>query len=188
MNNIAISIIGRDCPGVVNAIAIAVTKAHCKIVEMTQSLLKGQFTAIVIVSAPDGTGDEDLQRIVSLELDEKGMDLSVSARTFDLGQEFSAGEGTEPFVVTVNGPDASDILLKMTGMFTENKINIENLRALQAEDPQAESSLIFEISLPLSINRNAFRQMVQAKARQNGMQVSIQHQSIFEAIHRVPIV
>ena len=47
---------------------------------------------------------------------------------------------------------------------------------------------MFEVALPLSINRNAFRQMLQAKARSVGLTISIQHENIFEAIHRVPIV
>ena len=51
-----------------------------------------------------------------------------------------------------------------------------------------ECVLVFEVALPLSINRNAFRQMLQAKARNVGLSISIQHQDIFEAIHRVPIV
>lgn len=188
MNNIAISVIGRDCPGVVNAIATSVAQKQCEIVELSQSLLKGQFASIVIVAAPDGVSDTDLQQAVSHEVAARGLELTVAARTFDESEAFSAGEETEPFVVTVTGADASGILVAMTGLFTQNKINIENLRVLQTENGGAESIFVFEISLPLSINRNAFRQMLHAKARQSGLETSIQHQAVFEAIHRVPIV
>ncbi len=188
MNNIAISVIGRDCPGVVSAIAAAVAREHCDIVEMTQTLLKGQFASIVIVSAPDHVTDEALQKAVHLETSGRGLELTVAARTFDEGEVFSAGEGTEPFVVTVIGAHASDILVSLTAVFAENKINIENLRALQAENGGAGSIFVFEVSLPLSIDRNAFRRMLQAKARQNSLEISMQHQDVFEAIHRVPVV
>ncbi len=188
MNNIAISVIGRDCPGVVHAIASSVAKERCEIVELSQSLLMGQFASIVIVAAPDGVSDADLRQAVSREISARGLELTVAARNFDGSEVFSAGEETEPFVVTVTGADTSSILVSMTGLFTENKINIENLRVLQAENGAAESVFVFEISLPLSINRNAFRQMLHAKARQSGLEISIQRQAVFEAIHRVPIV
>jgi predicted amino acid-binding ACT domain protein len=48
--------------------------------------------------------------------------------------------------------------------------------------------LVFEVALPMSINRNAFRQMLQAKARSVDLSISIQHEDNFEAIHRVTIV
>ena len=67
-------------------------------------------------------------------------------------------------------------------------IYIENLKAIRVSEDTNECVLVFEVALPMSINRNAFRQMLQAKARNVGLSISIQHQDIFEAIHRVPIV
>ena len=187
MNHIVISVIGHDCPGVVYAISSALSKEKCNIEELSQTLLKGQFASIFIVSAPAGITAEDIQRVVSLSLEERGMDLTVSSRTFDESSAFISGEGTEPFVVTVNGSDQPEIIAMISGILAEQKVNIENLKAIRM-DNQADCVLVFEIALPLSINRNAFRQMLQAKARSAGLALSIQHQDIFEAIHRVPIV
>ena len=77
---------------------------------------------------------------------------------------------------------------RISGIFAEQKVNIENLKAIRVSEDTDECVLVFEVALPLSINRNAFRQMLQAKARNVGLSISIQHQDIFEAIHRVPIV
>ena len=76
----------------------------------------------------------------------------------------------------------------ISGIFAEQKVNIENLKAIRMDEDSNECVLMFEVALPLSINRNAFRQMLQAKARSVGLTISIQHENIFEAIHRVPIV
>ncbi len=188
MNHIAISVIGHDCPGIVYAISSALAKEKCNIDELSQTLLRGQFASIFIVSAPDNVTAEDVQRVVSLELEARGMDLTVSSRTFDESSAFSNEEGTEPFVVTVNGSDQPELIAMISGIFAEQKVNIENLRAIRVDSHSDECVLVFEIALPLSINRNAFRQMLQAKARMAGISLSIQHQDIFEAIHRVPIV
>ena len=42
VNHIVISVIGRDCPGVVYAIANALSKEKCNIEELSQTILKGQ--------------------------------------------------------------------------------------------------------------------------------------------------
>jgi len=187
VNHIVISVIGRDCPGVVYAIASALAREKCNIEELSQTILKGQFASIFIVSAPEGVGEEDIQRVVSLSLEARDMDLTVSARTFE-ASTFSSSEETEPFVVTVNGSDQPEIIAMISSIFAEQKVNIENLKAIRVDEATNECVLIFEVALPLSINRNAFRQMLQAKARSVGLSISIQHQDIFEAIHRVPIV
>ncbi|WP_239446605.1 glycine cleavage system protein R [Mailhella massiliensis] len=187
VNHIVISVIGRDCPGVVYAISSALSKEKCNIEELSQTILKGQFASIFIVSAPEDVTEEDIQRVVSLNLEARNMDLTVSARTFE-PDTFSSTEETEPFVVTVNGSDQPEIIAMISGIFAEQKVNIENLKAIRVSEDTDECVLVFEVALPLSINRNAFRQMLQAKARNVGLSISIQHQDIFEAIHRVPIV
>lgn len=187
MNHIVISVIGRDCPGVVYAIASALSKEKCNIEELSQTILKGQFASIFIISAPNGVTEESIQRVVSQNLAARRMDLTVSARKFELGA-FASAEETEPFVISVNGSDQPEIIAMISGIFAEQKVNIENLKAIRVSKNSNECVLVFEVALPLSINRNAFRQMLQAKARSVGLSISIQHQDIFEAIHRVPIV
>lgn len=187
MNRIVISVIGRDCPGVVYAITSALAKEKCNVEQLSQTILKGQFASIVIISAPEGVTEEQVQRVVSLSLEARNMDLTVSARYFET-ETFDSGEDTEPFVVTVNGSDQAEIIAMFSGIFAEQKVNIESLKAIRMPDESNECVLVFEIALPMSINRNAFRQMLQAKARSVGLSISIQHENIFEAIHRVPIV
>ena len=186
MNRIVISVIGRDCPGVVYAITSALAKEKCNIEELSQTILKGQFASIFIVSAPESVTDESIQRVVTLSLESRNMDLTVAARNFE-NDTFTSAEETEPFVVTVNGSDQPEIIAMMSGIFSEHKVNIESLKAIRLGENLEECVLAFEIALPLSINRNAFRQMLTAKARTLGLSVSIQHEAIFQAIHRVPI-
>ena len=187
VNRIVISVIGRDCPGVVYAITSALAKEKCNIEELSQTILKGQFASIFIVSAPEGVTEEDVQRVVTLNLESRNMDLTVAARNFET-DTFESGEETEPFVVTVNGSDQPEIIAMISSIFAEQKVNIESLKAIRMPDGSNECVLVFEVALPMSINRNAFRQMLQAKARSVDLSISIQHENIFEAIHRVPIV
>ena len=61
---------------------------------------------------------------------------------------------------------------------------LENLKALMPEE-EKRALLVFEISLPMEIDRNALRRTLKDKARTLGLQLSMQHRDIFEALHRV---
>ena len=87
-------------------------------------------------------------------------------------------------VVTVDGEDRFEIIAAFSKIFADQKVNIENLKALMPEE-EKRALLVFEISLPMEIDRNALRRTLKDKARTLGLQLSMQHRDIFEALHRV---
>lgn len=186
-NTVVVSVIGLDCPGVVYAISSTLSDLECNIEEVSQTILKGQFAAIFIVTMPPSLENRELERILLSALDDRTMHLSVTIRPLEQG--CLLGEKVcEPFVVTVDGQDRLEIISNISGMFAEHRVNIENLKAIRPEEDPSRCLLVFEISLPLVIDRSAFRQTLQAKARDMGLSLSIQHRDIFEAVNRIPSV
>lgn len=183
MEKVVVSVIGSDCPGVVHAVSSTLSALCCNIEELSQTILKNQFAGIFIVTLPPDLAHEELQRRVAESVDEKGMHLSVTIRHFE-EPVFTAVE-SEPFVVTVDGDDRREIIARLSGIFTAHGINIENLKAIRPEDAPHRCVLVFEIALPLRIDRAAFRQTLQDEARDLGLKLSMQHRDIFEAVHRV---
>lgn len=86
--------------------------------------------------------------------------------------------------MTVDGEDRFEIIAAFSKIFADQKVNIENLKALMPEE-EKRALLVFEISLPMEIDRNALRRTLKDKARTLGLQLSMQHRDIFEALHRV---
>ena len=76
------------------------------------------------------------------------------------------------------------VTIAFSKIFADQKVNIENLKALMPEE-EKRALLVFEISLPMEIDRNALRRTLKDKARTLGLQLSMQHRDIFEALHRV---
>ena len=184
---VVVSVIGLDCPGVVYAVSSTLTALYCNIEEVSQTILKNQFAAIFIVTLPDDLECSELQRILTSEIEQRDMHLSVTIRPMEKGCEYDPGL-CEPFVVTVDGEDRLSIVSSIAGMFAEQRVNIENLKAIRPEDTPSRCVLVFEIALPLSIDRTAFRQTLQARAQDLGLSLSIQHRDIFEAVNRIPAV
>ena len=179
MSKIAVSILGIDCPGVVYLVSSTLSALQCNMEEISQTILKGQFAAIFIAEKPDALTEDKVHSELVKAIDARDMSLSVIVRSLDEKAVYH-GEPGEPFVITVDGEDGLNVVASFTRIFAENKVNIENMKALMPDMPE-----VFEISLPLSIDRTALRRTLEDKARDMGLRVSMQHRDIFEAVHRV---
>lgn len=184
MNKVVVSIVGQDSPAVVYVISSALSELSCNIEDVSQTILKNQFAAIFIVTLPDALTSVSLERELTARVIARNLQVSVVIRPFDSGCPHNVRQ-TEPFVVTVDGNDRFEILASLTRIFADQGVNIENLKALRPEDDPNICLIMFEISLPVDIDRAAFTQTLQSRAGELGLRVSMQHQDIFEAVHRI---
>ena len=193
MSKIAVSILGIDCPGVVYLVSSTLSALQCNMEEISQTILKGQFAAIFIAEKPDALTEDKVHSELVKAIDARDMSLSVIVRSLDEKAVYH-GEPGEPFVITVDGEDGLNVVASFTRIFAENKVNIENMKALMPDMPEDQPDTrrralqVFEISLPLSIDRTALRRTLEDKARDMGLRVSMQHRDIFEAVHRVKTI
>ena len=185
MNTIVVSFLGRDCPGVVHTVSSLLTGLECNIEEVSQTILKQEFAAIFIVSKPEGLDLDTMHRVLTVGIADKDMDLTVTIRPFDGGCWKNPIEESEPFVLTVDGPDSPGLIAEMTQILGEHLVNIENLKAIRPEETPERALIVYEVTLPMSLDRAVLRSLLQNKARELGVQVSLQHSDIFEAVHRV---
>lgn len=194
--NIAVSILGPDCPGVVHLVSATLSGLRCNIEEISQTILKGQFAAIFIADMPDDQTQDSVHSGLVKAIAARDMSLSVIVRPV-AGEDGEApfdGGPSEPFVITVDGEDRLDMVSAFTRIFAEHKVNIENMKAVMPDAADLvpagvpvvrRALLMFEVALPLSLDRSAFRRTLEDKARGMGLRVSMQHRDIFEALHRV---
>lgn len=190
---IAVSILGLDCPGVVHLVSSTLGGLGCNIDEISQTILKGQFAAIFIADRPDDLSEDSIHAALVKAIAARDMSLSVIVRPVEEDALFDGGP-SEPFVMTVDGEDRLDMVSAFTRILAEHKVNIENMKAVMPDAADSDPSsapaarralLMFEIALPLAVDRSAFRRTLEDKARAMGLRVSMQHRDIFEALHRV---
>lgn len=190
---IAVSILGLDCPGVVHLVSSTLAGLRCNIEEISQTILKGQFAAIFIADQPDDIPEGSARDALLKAIADRNMSLSVIVRPLKEEALFH-GEPSEPFVITVDGEDRPNIVASFTRIFAEHKANIENMKALMPDvenEDRIDASKprralqVFEIALPVRLDRSAFRRTLEDKARSMGLRISMQHRDIFEALHRV---
>ncbi|UZP66434.1 ACT domain-containing protein [Desulfovibrio mangrovi] len=185
MNKVVVSFLGRDCPGIVHAVASLMNELDCNIDEVSQTILHSEFAAIVIADVPDSLTVETLHAKLEAGLAERKVDLNVTTRLLD-GSGWGDAITTEPFVVTVDGPDRPGLIAGITGVFARHNVNIENLKALMpGGDKDGHALIVYEVALPASVDPALLRAELREEADRLAVRVSMQHRDIFEAVHRV---
>jgi len=181
-----VSALGTDQPGVVAALCQALTQSDCNISEMTQSNLHNQFASLFIIEKPTTLENAVLQERLCRTL--RDANLNVEARVWSPGTPDKEAKptATEPFVVSVYGADRNDIVGTFASLFAAERINIEDLRALQPET--GEFMIVYEVLIPVESDVAAIHARLIAKAKSMGLTLTLQHRDIFEAIHRVQVV
>ena len=101
------------------------------------------------------------------------------------GKGFSLS-ASEPFVVTTVGADRLGLVAGVTEVMARFGVNISNLRAVfRGGDDPSKNTMIYEVDIPDDIDTRSFRQALQDRAVELGLDLSIQHRDVFEAINRV---
>jgi glycine cleavage system transcriptional repressor len=183
MKKIIISVLGHDRPGIIAAVSEELFQAGCNIEDVSQTILQTEFAGVFIASVPESTTSENLLAKLRKKLDPIG--LSVLLREMESSGIWETLP-SQPFVITTLGPDRPGLVAGITGLLASFSVNISNLKAVfrGGDNPNA-NTMIYEVDIPTALEMNRFREALYERGRELGLDVSLQHREIFEAIHRV---
>jgi glycine cleavage system transcriptional repressor len=124
MQHFALTIIGRDRPGIVSEVTESLFKIGCNIADSSCSILGGQFAMILIIAHSEFTDRESFGDAFST-LEDSG--LSVFLRTLKPGGEKHVRIDGEICMVSVYGSDQPGIVYRVTKELGERNVNITDL-------------------------------------------------------------
>lgn len=124
MHHFALTIIGRDRPGIVCQVTEILYRQGCNIADSSCSILGGQFAMILIIAHPDCSDRESFgDAFTPLEEAE----LSVFLRTLKPGGETHAVMEGEICMISVYGSDKPGIVYRVSKELGNRKVNITDL-------------------------------------------------------------
>jgi len=182
---IAVSVIGRDRPGIVASASRVLYQHQYNIEDLSQTTLRGQFAMILIAS----TSKEGTLTGLKRDFEELARDLGLEINLRKINPEeltpFSFGE-MEPFILTVRGEDRPGLVYGIAEVLAERGINITNLDAKVARvGQQLEYIQLFEVDIPKGLDFGLIQEKLRERGQEMGVSVDLQHREIFRAINQI---
>ena len=182
---IAVSVIGRDRPGIVANVSDVLYQNRCSIEELSQTAIRGQFAMILIASVDEGVTVRNLQADFAGLAKDLNLDISLRQLKAEDMAPFQPGE-TEPFIIIVQGEDRPGLVYGIAEVLAERNINITNLAARVAVVSQkSEYMQVFEVDIPQAVDYGLIQQKLRQRGREMGVSVDLQHRDIFRAINQI---
>ena len=183
MKKVIVSVLGHDRPGIIAAVSDVLFRNGCNIEDISQTILQTEFAGVFIASMAPALGVDELVGRLRERLDPMG--LSALVREMDAAGVWEA-PASEPFVITTLGPDRLGLVAGITELLARFGVNISSLKAVfrGGVNPRA-NIMIYEVDIPAALDQNLFRDALYGRGRELGLDISLQHRDIFEAVHRV---
>ncbi len=183
MADIVLTVIGDDRPGLVDALARAVTGAGGSWTRSHMSRLGGKFAGIAVVSI-DAAHAEDLDRQLD-PIRESGL-LQIVSSSLAVGDrpeaEVAVSEDERFVTLQLVGADRPGIVSEIAGVLAANGVGIVELESATSNAPMS-GELLFEASLllsaPPSIAIDALQSALEALA--NELMVDIEFEGVASA-------
>ncbi|HUS90402.1 MAG TPA: ACT domain-containing protein [Phycisphaerae bacterium] len=172
-----LNVVADDHPGIVAAVCGAIDELGGNIDSCSQTVLKGYFTLIMIVSVPE---EAEPARLVE-GVQGRGTDLQVIVRPYT-PPGFPPVERAERFVITAFGQDKPGIIRRFTQYLAGKDVNIVDLYGdLSGE----EFVLISEVEIPSRWEISSLQADLEQIGREEGFTVRLQHEDIFVATNQL---
>lgn len=166
----AISVTGRDCPGIIAAITEKIYRQAGNLEDVSMTILEDEFAMILLVEFKSESSLTCFQREVTLL--EKKLGVSVSVRK--IMRRLKRGEkhtpGTVPYIVTVFGRDRTGIVYQVTRLMAAHGLNITGLNSrIIGRGKKAVYTLILEVDV-----KTASASSVKRKLAELGKQLKVE--------------
>lgn len=123
LQNLVITALGCNSPGIVHKLIGHVSNCGCNIVDSKLAIFGNEFTLIMLLS---GEWNAMIQLESSLPLKSQELDLITMMKRTERHEPISYDHTIE---VEITIPDATGIIEKFTLFFTNNNLNLAGLRS-----------------------------------------------------------
>ena len=140
---LAVTVIGNDRPGIVAGVARSLYDLGCNLEDVSSTILRGHFSMMLIVRAPEGTDASTVEQGLDRVADQ--LDLVVAVRPVP---EANVSITPPTHMVSVYGADQPGIVFRVAEVLARSDVNITDLASrVLGEDPAPVYALMLEVAM-----------------------------------------
>lgn len=171
-NKMALTAIGRDCPGIVAAVSRVLFEHGCNIEDSSMTILRGEFAMILVVQTGPNTDISKLQ--VTLNEVEKEFRLLLSFRQLpeEPSQKSPESSGVG-FIVSVYGADKPGIVFRVTKALADCKANITDVTTRIVGQETLVYIMLLEVEVPQDQSPASLERLLQGLAHELSIDITV---------------
>ena len=184
MNKLIITVLGRDKPGIIAAVAKSLYKLDCNLENVNQMILQSEFAGFFFVEPPQDLEVDFIKTTLDKDLNGKGLHIHVNNITSN-GNNVKETDA-EIFLITTIGPDQKGLVARFTEIIADYNVNVINLTAVfkGGDNPNA-NIMTYEVAITSDVDQNSLFSALRDKAHDLNLDITIQHRNIFQAINKI---
>jgi len=145
MARFAVSVFGRDRPGIVAAVTRVLADAGGNLEDTSMTILRGHFAMMLVVTGPAGSVAGELE--ARLDPVAERLDLQISVRAVTDEVTAAAGGGAR-YAAAVYGADRPGLVARVSEVLAALQVNIVDLQTRVVGDPDPVYAMHFELEVP----------------------------------------
>ncbi len=169
MPRFAISVFGRDRPGIVAAVTRILAGAGCNLEDTSMTILRGHFAMMLVVSGGSQATAADLEAGLGPVADR--LDLQVSVRTVADDVTAAPAKG-ERWSAAVYGADRPGLVARVSETLAAHQVNIVDLETRLVGEADPVYAMHFELEVPAGVAEQVQADLA-AAAEALGVEVSM---------------
>jgi len=179
-NRYVLNVMAEDRPGIVSAVSGAVADLGGNIEAVSQTVLTGYFTLIMLVDVPASVSGETLQQAVASAGGDHAFMVLVRPATRCTPRAVPAGSGS--FIITVMGEDRPGTIFRFSSYLAERGVNIVDL---YGDNQQGRFVLVSQVQVPPKWDIGMLQADLEHIGQELGFTVRMQHENVFVATNEL---
>lgn len=184
-----LTVVGKDHPGIVAGIAGILYDYKCDIQELNQTILSDEFAMILLLQPTDEMDIKKLNKSLKDCCD--ALEVTFALRPATITQssvdDYTETSEKDKVIITVIGADRIGIVAGVTKTLADMNINIVELSTapsyLVYDEPQY--TMIALVEVDSYVDMPALRSKLESCALDLSVEINIQSQEIFNAMHKI---
>ncbi len=178
-----ISVMSKDRPGIVADITGAIYELDGDLADLNQTVLHGYLTMILIVIFPDNVTSENI--LAKFSDIKSAIPFEVMIKQVEEEISFSGNEPVkDSYIVTAQGQNKSGLVYGISRFCHERNINILDLATTLDNNLY---TMVLQLDLRDHPSIDKLQNELEEFARQTGLGVTLQHDTIFQATNEVTL-
>jgi glycine cleavage system transcriptional repressor len=145
MARFAVSVFGRDRPGIVAAVTRVLADAGCNLEDTSMTILRGHFAMMLVVTGPADPGAAGLEAGLGPVAARLDLQVGVRAVTDDVT---AAPGGGARYAAAVYGADRPGLVARVAEALAAHQVNIVDLQTRVVGEPDPVYAMHFELEVP----------------------------------------